>query len=217
MSLRQYSIGLLGLILALTQLGNRAWTQEKPVAPLEYVGSKQCKFCHNKPERGEQYTVWKSHKHSHAFETLFTREAARFAKIRRMRTAPSESAACLKCHVTGYDVVTQSYPEKISIVDGVQCETCHGPASAHVADGKILRMNKDAVIDISANIRMPDEGLCVTCHNPESPPWNPEKFTTKSGEKTGFDFDRAVRIIAHGNPSRAGVDQRETAATPGTR
>lgn len=203
MRYRYFVIILFGLTVAVSQLGNVAWTQEKPDAKLEYVGSKQCKFCHNKPERGEQFSAWKSNRHSHAFETLSTHEAARFAKIRGMSTAPSESATCLKCHVTGYDVRTQTYPKKIAIEDGIQCETCHGPGSAHVADGKILRMDKDAIIDVSANIKMPDEQLCVSCHNPESPPWDPKKFTTKSGETTGFDYEQAFRTIAHADPNRS--------------
>lgn len=188
------------LTVVSAQLWNAAWTQENQPAKPEYVGSKQCKFCHNKPHEGEQYTVWKLNRHSRAFQTLFSPEADKFARSRGMRTPPSESAACLKCHITGYDLETQTYPKKIALEDGVQCETCHGPGSAHMADGKVLRMNKDAIIDLSVNIMLPDESLCVTCHNPESPPWDPNKFTLESGEKTGFDFAQAVRIISHKKP-----------------
>ena len=194
------------LIVVSTQIWNAGWTQENQETKREYVGSRQCKFCHNKPHNGEQYTVWKSNRHSKAFETLFSREALKFARSRGLRTPPSESAACLKCHVTGYDVETQTYLEKLAKEDGVQCESCHGPGSAHMADGKILRVNKDAVVDLSANIILAESSICVTCHNPESPPWDPEKFTLENGEKTGFDFEQAVKMISHKNPNKARND-----------
>lgn len=203
MRLRNYAIGSLSLIIAAAQLGNPARTQENQATELEYVGSKKCKFCHNKPHEGEQYTVWKSNRHSRAFEVLFSRESLKFARSRGLRTPPSESAACLKCHVTGYDLTTRTHPNQLAIEDGVQCESCHGPGSAHMADGKILRMNKDAVVDLSANIILAESSICVTCHNPESPPWDPEKYTLEDGKKTGFDFEQAVKIISHKNPNKA--------------
>ena len=193
-------------IIASTQLWNAAWTQENQEPALEYVDSKLCKFCHNKPHEGEQYTIWKSKGHSRAFETLFSKRAQKFADERGIQTPPSKTPECVKCHVTGYDVTTRLHPQQLTMEDGVQCGSCHGRGSAHMADGKILRMNKDADVDVLANLLRPDKNLCITCHNPESPPWNPEKFTLESGEKTGFDFEQALKIISHKNPNKARDD-----------
>ena len=53
---------------------------------------------------------------------------------------------------------------------GVQCESCHGPAQAHLADP-------------SAPYAKPPEDVCILCHTQEQDP----------------HFDRAVRwpVVAH--------------------
>jgi hypothetical protein len=168
----------------------------------EYVGTTQCKVCHNKKSEGAQYDVWKSMKHSEAFELLKSDAALEVAKARGMSEKPSESAQCLKCHVTSYDPETQSIHPKISMEDGVGCESCHGPASAHLDDGKKLMMKKGEGIDVLANIVRPDASTCTQCHNEENPNWDPEKYTLENGEKVGFDFEQAYAIIAHPNPEK---------------
>lgn len=212
MRFRKYVALAAFLVIVIAQFADTGWTQESAEPgggarePLEHVSSQQCKLCHNKPHDGEQYAVWKSNKHSQAYETLFEKRALKFAEERGLEVPPSESASCLKCHVTGYDEATETYPAQLNIEDGVQCGSCHGPGSAHLADGKVLRMNKDAIIDLKANLIEPNEALCVTCHNPESPPWNPEKFTLESGEKVGFDFKQTLAIISHPNPNKVHQD-----------
>lgn len=60
--------------------------------------------------------------------------------------------------------------------------------------------NKAGSIDLLAHLKLPTEDTCKQCHNPESPTWNPEQFTTKDGKKVGFDFEQAKKIIAHPDP-----------------
>lgn len=168
----------------------------------QYVDNGKCKLCHNIEHNGQQYTVWRSKAHSRAFDTLFEKKAQKFADERNLTIPPYEAAECLKCHVTGYDVELKAAPKGIKMDDGVQCGSCHGPGSAHMEDGKTLRMNKDAEVVLSKNIYIPTRETCVTCHNEESPPWNPEEYTLESGEKTGFDYKQAVAKIAHPNPNR---------------
>ncbi|MFP6583620.1 MAG: cytochrome c family protein [Candidatus Hydrogenedentota bacterium] len=167
-----------------------------------YVDSRKCKLCHNVPEKGGQYTSWKSHAHANALDTLYGKKAQRFADDLGITVPPYESPECLKCHVTGYDSVTRSMPKELRMEDGVQCGSCHGPASAHLKDARILHMDKDAKLDLGKNILMPNNATCIACHNEEAPPWNPKKYTLESGEKTGFDFTQAVKVIAHPNPNR---------------
>lgn len=187
------------IILVLVGIGPAlAATEAEPT----YVESNKCKLCHNKPDEGAQYNVWKEMRHAQAFETLLGDRAIAVAKEQGVQALPSEAMECLQCHVTGYDVKTKSHPSQLKKESGVQCATCHGPGSAHMEDGKKLRMDQDADVDVSANILRPDRNTCVTCHNEKNPTWNPDKYTLESGDKAGFDFEQAVAIIEHRNPKK---------------
>jgi hypothetical protein len=62
----------------------------------------------------------------------------------------------VSCHVTGYDKAggsTVTHNEKLR---NVQCETCHGPGSIHVA--------KEGLEEPLAVRRGTPESTCVTCH-----------------------------------------------------
>ncbi len=153
-----------------------------------YVGNSQCKICHNKKDEGEPWAKWKASKHATAFATLST-DAAKEAATKKGVTKPAaEAPECLKCHVTGYDAA-KGVPEKIMKEDGIQCESCHGPASLHIAAAKKFKSG-DKSANPSAAIKKGDEATCKTCHNSESP-------TAKA-----FDFKAASETIAHKNPNK---------------
>ncbi len=115
------------VVVASIALPNTGWTQDNQDSPREYISSKQCKLCHNKPDEGAQYAAWESAGHSRAFETLLSDKALEFAKGKGLAEPPSESASCLRCHVTGYDAATKTHPEKLRMEDGVQCDSCTAP------------------------------------------------------------------------------------------
>ena len=46
----------------------------------EYVGTANCKMCHNKEEKGAQFSKWEASVHAKAFETLKSEESAKIAK-----------------------------------------------------------------------------------------------------------------------------------------
>jgi len=167
----------------------------------EFVGNSACKMCHNKKAEGAQYTVWSEKAHSKAFETLKSDESVAIAKEMGLEKLPHEAPECLKCHVTGYDVKEEKAPAKIKMEEGVGCESCHGASSLHVADAKAAM--KDKTIDLTKNHILPDETLCVTCHNTESPTWKEDRYEKEDGTKTGFDFEKAAEKIAHPNPKKA--------------
>lgn len=178
-----------------------------PVEPVhaadaDYVGNMQCKACHNKKADGAQWDVWKSMKHANAFEVLKSDEAVAAAKELGIDTPPHETAQCLKCHVSGYDAEAEKFHPKLKAADSVQCESCHGPASLHVKDGQAIQFKKvePGSIDIMANLHTITEETCLCCHNDESPTWDPEKYTMENGEKTGFDFEQAKKIVSHPKP-----------------
>lgn len=65
---------------------------------------------------------------------------------------------CAACHVTGY-----AADEAVWLEDGVQCETCHGPGSDHIA---VVRARDASPEDVSASIVLsPDSAICGACHS----------------------------------------------------
>lgn len=195
---RNALIGAVAIVLA----AGVAHAQDKKP---EYIGADQCKVCHDKKPEGAQFSVWKMEKHAKAFENLKSEAALKVAQERGMTKPPHEAPECLKCHVTAYDVEAMAAPAKIKPEMGVQCETCHGPAEFHVADGKevMFKKKKSEEVDWMANLIKVEEALCLECHNEESPTWNPEKYTKADGSKAGFDYEQAVKIIEHPNPMKA--------------
>lgn len=171
-------------------------------AARSYVGSSQCKMCHTNTKAYEKARLSFEKDHVKAFQALLGEKAKEIAKEKGLSKPPHESPECMKCHVTGYDVEKATYPRRIKPSDGLQCESCHGPASEHLNDGKALKINPAdiATIDIKANISRPTEERCRSCHNSNSPTWDPERYTKTDGSKDGFDFETSYKKIAHDYP-----------------
>lgn len=164
-----------------------------------YVGNSQCKICHNNPKEGAQWDAWKKSKHATALELLKSDAAKEVATKAGITVPPDTSPKCLKCHITGYDEALAAAPEKIVPADSVQCESCHGPASEHTKDGKVLKLTpaKISEVDIKAHITVPSETMCVGCHNDSAPSWKNDRYTLADGTKVGFDFKQAWEKIKH--------------------
>lgn len=164
-----------------------------------YVGNGQCKICHNKKEEGEAWNKWKAESHSKALDKLNSDEAKAVGTAKGLAKPPAESPECLKCHVTAYDVATGKAPEKILPADGIQCESCHGPASAHTAESKKFKSG-DKTAKPNEKIVRANADTCKKCHNEESPTWKPDRYTLADGTKAGFDYEQAWKKIDHSNP-----------------
>jgi hypothetical protein len=126
--------------------------ESSPVAQHSYIGASKCKMCHLK-----QYKAWSAGKMATAFADLKGDEA--------------KDPKCVKCHVTGfgkggYAIGGANDPDLMN----VQCEACHGPGS----DYKSVMKDKEKAV--AAGLIVPDEKVCVGCHNKESPNFK------------GFDF-----------------------------
>jgi hypothetical protein len=119
---------------------------QKPPAPPRgtpsYVGGEACEDCH-----GDAAEFWKKTVHARAWQTLVDR-------------GQQFDYDCISCHVTGFDQPGGSNLVVNEPLRDVQCETCHGPGSIHVAKGGEEKP--------SAIMLAPPADLCATqCHTKE--------------------------------------------------
>lgn len=136
----------------------------------KYIGAAKCKMCHNKPNKGEQYNKWMEGPHANAMKSLSADEA--------------KDPKCLKCHSTAASV-DPKLMGGINPTEGVSCESCHGPGSMYKAPA----IMKNQKVAITKGLIVPDEELCKTCHNSESPTFK------------GFNYEEYLAIIAHPDPT----------------
>lgn len=121
-----------------------------------YVGSQSCAACH-----AQSFAQWSKSKHAHAFQSLVRRES-------------DADPACISCHVTGFGE-TSGYlrTTKLAALENVGCESCHGPASDHVAE----RTKHPTGADVFVKMRPVGSGQCIQCHHGEfSRPFKYEDF-----------------------------------------
>ena len=107
-----------------------------------YAGGDSCTDCHEDAAK-----FWAKTVHATAWKTLVDR-------------GQQFDLDCIGCHVTGWDKPGGSTLGHNDKLRDVQCETCHGPGSIHVAKGGLEKP--------FAIVRRPDEELCATqCHTKE--------------------------------------------------
>jgi hypothetical protein len=175
-----------------------ARVEEKNSSPHEYAGSRKCRICHNVASKGKMYDVWEKTNHAHAYEKLLTDKAKDAAKKLGI-DKPEKSGECLRCHATAYGTTKKPVTEKVKPEDSVGCESCHGAGK----DYSTLTIMKELEKAIAAGLVYPAKGVCTTCHNAESPTWNPERYTNKKGEKVGFDFEVLWEMVKHSTPEES--------------
>lgn len=108
--------------------------------PPAYVWDGACKDCHE-----EIYKAWARTKHANAWSRL---------------SAAEKQRECGLCHITGPQVLE----ERGRVVNAnIQCESCHGPGSAHVETAKAGTNSKGTIV------RKPSADECERCHNAKSP------------------------------------------------
>jgi hypothetical protein len=121
-------------------------TLTAPAAPrgqARYVGGEECRACHE-----AAYALWERTPHSRAYWTLETLHK-------------NFNLSCVGCHVTGYQRPGGSEVVQNEGLRDVQCETCHGPGSLHVAARTPAQQR-------ATIIRNPPQALCAQqCHTPE--------------------------------------------------
>ena len=103
-----------------------------------YVGDAKCGGCH-----APALAFWKKTVHATAWQTL-------------VEVNKQNDYRCVGCHVTGYGQVGGTSLGHTNHLRDVQCETCHGPGSTHVAE-KGLEEPSSVRRDAPAT-------LCTGCH-----------------------------------------------------
>ncbi|MEK9135796.1 MAG: multiheme c-type cytochrome, partial [Bacteroidota bacterium] len=108
-----------------------------------YVGSEACQTCHT-----DEYNQWETTMHAAAFYTL-------------LQVQKHFYPDCVSCHSTGF-----GYPSGYAIgneerkhLQGIGCETCHGPGKKHVSNPS--RNNTRREVEIT---------MCAQCHSAEHHP-----------------------------------------------
>lgn len=145
--------------LALTFLLGAALAvaQDKPAHA--YVGSKACKTCHMGEKKGAIWEKWLETRHAKAMSTL---DASK---------GQDKDPKCLKCHVVGFGAESGYKVEGLDAamaapegLGAVGCESCHGPG----ADYKAMSVMKSREQAVAAGMLVPDEKVCITCHDVEA-------------------------------------------------
>ena len=111
---------------------------------------------------------------------------------------PQTSGKCLKCHSTAYFFTETLQSEAVAVEDGVSCESCHGPG-ADYKKKSIMQSREESIANGMVYPALVKS--CTQCHNDTGPTWDPERYTTASGEKTGFDPVQAYEKIKHERPA----------------
>jgi hypothetical protein len=157
----------------------------------ELVGVKKCKTCHKKEEDGNQFGKWEASAHAKAFETLATPKALEIGKGKGIDN-PQTAAECLECHVTAFPVMADIVNQKITMEEGVSCESCHGAGGDYYKKSVMEAIAAGETEPASVGLVLPKEDTCTKCHNDKSPTFE------------GFKFDEMAKKIAHPKPEAAG-------------
>jgi len=133
--------------------------QPNPISGPKYVGSLVCTGCHGSYTNERIYSKWYRSKHARAYASLSGDKANKIAIEMGVSESLQKSDICLRCHITGADQLPGRFLESFDTLQGVQCESCHGPASEHIA------VNRPDYPEVPASgLKKVDKNTCLTCH-----------------------------------------------------
>jgi hypothetical protein len=133
-----------------------------------FAGDASCTRCHRKAA-----DFWRTTVHAQAWKTL-------------VEVGKTGHDDCVSCHVTGYGEVGGSSLGFTRRLENVQCESCHGPASLHVA--------AEGLEEPPQVRRTTSEATCRRCH------------TEKHSDTFQYQaYLRDVLGVGHGEKARASL------------
>jgi hypothetical protein len=107
-----------------------------------YAGAEACRDCHL-----PAYAIWKAVRHSQAIGEL-------------QKVGKQFDPECLACHVVGLGAGGYISQDATPDLANVQCENCHGPSRAHVAQPTVKPVPPAGATPQGR----PSEATCRTCH-----------------------------------------------------
>jgi YVTN family beta-propeller protein len=134
---------------------------DEPELPM-YVGQAVCGECHAPGSTGSECSIPPVPAHEHAWVALADEKSTEIAALSGIFVPPASSVICLGCHAAAAEEGPRWTEKTFDATDGVQCETCHGPASLHVAHHRQVAGN--APSPNRAVLRHVDRLVCSTCH-----------------------------------------------------
>lgn len=172
-----------------------------------FIGVKGCAKCHKKEKQGKQFAQWKKTKHAKSYETLGTDKAKKAAAKIGVTGNPQKAEACLVCHTTGYGKPASAFGKKFKMIQGVQCEACHGAGSLYKKKSTMKKIYKELGPDKKGNsptakktgLIVPDSKVCKQCHV-QSISFNGKTYKNPSYKK--FDFKKYEKKITHPIPKK---------------
>lgn len=111
-----------------------AAAQSAPIGKYNGPGGCASSSCHGSIQAKQitrvgqnEYSIWAGQdKHARAYQVLSNAISLRIGKILNIGR-PDQSPKCLACHALA--VAPEQRAESFELIDGVSCESCHGPAS----------------------------------------------------------------------------------------
>lgn len=149
-----------------------------PPADTEFLGIMGCKKCHF-----QQWNSWKGTKMAAAFDLLKPGVRTQEKKARSLDPTKDyrTDSTCLPCHTTGYGW-PEGYPEDpeadgrqpstLAYLEGVGCESCHGPGEKYVNAHKNVQEKQreyEFAEFMEAGQYQLDTSVCVACHVSTAP------------------------------------------------
>jgi hypothetical protein len=202
------TVGLIGIGLAHWQVGlvpsvaasdQAAVTAAGCLLPAlggehEFIGSKKCKKCHMK-----EFKSWRDTKKAKTFDLLKPGQASEAKQKANLDPAKdyTKDEKCLKCHTIGFgepggyfvpDAADEKAVKKAGKLEGVGCESCHGPGSAYIDSHEEIKKSKRMYTQdemFAAGLKKIEEASCTKCHNEESPTYVPFDFAKQKNNAEG--------------------------------
>jgi len=155
--------------LALEIAGN---CQNTPIGKYNGPGGCASSSCHGSIQPKQvtrvaqnEYSIWAGQdKHARAYQILSNPVSMRIGRILNIGR-PDQSMKCLACHALS--VPAEQRAETFELIDGVSCESCHGPASGWLGP----HTTRDWPHEKSVQLGMYDtrdlikrSERCLTCH-----------------------------------------------------
>ena len=162
--MKKYIVVLISIIFVVSTL---SFATDNPL-----TGVKKCKMCHKGDSKGNIFETWEGSAHANAYATLAGDKAKEIYTKLAKTGLPQEDPACLKCHVSGYELADE-LKAKMMLETGVTCESCHGPAGGGYWKKSTMQ---DHAKSVAAGMVDKPKESCVKCHNDSSPTFKEFKF-----------------------------------------